>query len=182
MPNCGENDNTSSPETKLLLMLTTAKSISISSTSLIIRLLDTFIGVLFSVYEVDAGSMVESTGASLTSMISISLDSGLLLFSPSLTMNSIVRLASEGLLLMFWYVTERNTVSYSDNSACPFKLSSPVTELKLPLIPNCELKDNKSSLEAKPLIMLIVAECICVLSRSLIARLPVIPIGGLFSM
>ena len=82
IPNCGANDNTSSPETKLLLMVIKAESICMSSTSLIDRLLVTFIAALSSVKETGAVSILSSIGASLTGVISRGLDLTLLTRPP----------------------------------------------------------------------------------------------------
>ena len=58
-------------------------------------------GALFSIKIAGPFSMFERTGASLTAVISISLDNRLLLSSPSLTAKLIVRVTADGLSLVF---------------------------------------------------------------------------------
>ena len=101
MPNCSVRDSTSSPETKLVLMFTVAVSISVSSRSVIDRLLVTFIGKPFSVKEVGVVSISASTGASLTAVNSMFLESKLLSTSPSLMTKSTVRVNADGSSLVF---------------------------------------------------------------------------------
>ena len=82
-------------------MFMVAESISVSSRSLIDRLLVTFIGDPFSVKEVGVVSMLASTGASLTAVNSMSLESKLLSTSPSLMTKSTVRVNADGSSLVF---------------------------------------------------------------------------------
>ena len=101
IPNCGVKDNSSSPAAKLPLMVMVAVSICVSSTSVTDRLVVTIIGVLFSVNDAGVVSTLASTGASLTAVNSMFRDSRLLSVSPSLTTKSIVRVAADGLSLVF---------------------------------------------------------------------------------
>ena len=67
-------------------------------------------------------------------------------------------------------MTERSTVSYSDNNACPTSDNVPVPALKVPVIPNCGVNDSTSSEDAKLPLMVTVAVSISVSSRSSIER------------
>ena len=101
IPNCGVKDNKSSPEAKLPLIVTAAVSICVSSRSSVVRLPVMFIGAPFSMYKTGAASMAASVGGSFTAVNCTSLDTRLLLSSPSLTTKSIVRVSTDGLSLVF---------------------------------------------------------------------------------
>src|ERR1043165_6189076 len=83
-------------------------------------------------------------GGSLTDRTTMSRVAGAEAVRPSLTINSIARVAVDGFSLVLRKVTERNTDWYVATDAAPLMLRTPWLESKFPLIPKDGMKLRKS--------------------------------------